>query len=79
MADEEGAYYLERILFAYFTLFLQLFFFLELKNVLEDDFKMYFWLILRTKNSFKSGILITLTRESELNFTFRPGFSAGLH
>ena len=38
MADEEGAYYLERILFAYFTLFLHLFSFLELKNALEDDF-----------------------------------------
>lgn len=46
MADEEGAYYLERILFAQFTLFLQLFSFLELNNSLEDDFKMYFCLIL---------------------------------
>lgn len=68
MADEEGAYYLERILFAHFTLFLQLAPFLELKITLEDDFKMYFCLILPEKNSFKGGNLSYINAGIELNF-----------
>lgn len=68
MADEEGAYYLERILFAHFTLLLQLAPFLELKITLEDDFKMYFCLILPEKNSFKGGNLNYINAGIELNF-----------
>ena len=68
MADEEGAYYLERILFAHFTLFLQLASILELKITLEDDFKMYFCFILPKKNSFKSVNLNYVNAGIELNF-----------
>ena len=45
MADEDGAYYLERILFGHIRLFLMLVYFSELKITLEDDCKMYFCFI----------------------------------
>ena len=51
MANEEGAYYLERILFVHITLFLPLASSLVLKITLEDDINMYFCFILRKKIS----------------------------
>ena len=59
MADEEGAYYLERILSAHFTLFSQLAFLLQLNITLENDLKIYFCFILPEKTHLKREILIS--------------------